>query len=251
MSNHQDKEVFTSESLASVKSYQELTKEEQEVVLKELGSPEAYMNLRTLVLATRATFAEEHEALQPSKSIQADLLRRVASRKPSSAISQIPTAVKKFFTYRVPAYQAVTAMLVLLTAVIVYHRDDIATGISAHDRIVYLPTIDTQYVAADTQALIHRVADSLREIFMLKTKSEGTATDGRSSEYRAAMDTGRYDTAISDENSMAQAIQAGEPENIFVGLRNFSAVREERRGRSLLDDSSYARFLMTAPQDTF
>ncbi len=94
------------EQLLKDKDVQALTPTEQQIVIRELGSLEAYARLRTI--ATRSQEVFSRESIVPSSAVLGSILTRVASH------SAAPTTKTSWFMRPLPLYQVAAAMALCL-----------------------------------------------------------------------------------------------------------------------------------------
>lgn len=98
--------------LLDEKAFEELNAVEQAFVLEQM-SLEDYENERSAVLASQAFFELEATQIQPKPNAGNKALLALQAKKLSAAPQQKSTWVATLFAYKIPAWQAVAAILLV------------------------------------------------------------------------------------------------------------------------------------------
>jgi hypothetical protein len=128
------------EDLLESRSFHELTIEEREFVLRELGSEEVYASLRKI---SEALVAEKAD-LSPDPLILAKLHQQLKRTRQEQSL------LREIITYKVPAYAV--APLILLMVTVMYLSFDRQPLIEKEP--VYVSKVDTVYVASPRDTVV-------------------------------------------------------------------------------------------------
>jgi hypothetical protein len=127
------------EDLLESRSFHELTIEEREFVLRELGSEEVYASLRKI---SEALVAEKAD-LSPDPLILAKLHQQLKRTRQEQSL------LREIITYKVPAYAV--APLILLMVTVMYLSFDRQPLI---EKEPYVSKVDTVYVASPRDTVV-------------------------------------------------------------------------------------------------
>lgn len=111
------------EQLVREKSFAELNLHEKALVLTEVNERE-YNNLRQLALSAEIYFQQEPLLLEPRPDTHAFLRKKLQEQKPLTLSQRLG----KMMTYRIPAYQAVAAAVVLMLSFYLGTQPKFANG---------------------------------------------------------------------------------------------------------------------------
>ena len=251
------------ESWATSSAFDELTPEQQRIVVGELGSPEAYQTMRVTLNSTRAELRRTQRVARPDHAIIDNLH---ATMRGKHAVAR-ETLLSRLMSLRVPVYQAALgAAAVAFLLLMLRPAQQISPPIVTRE-IVEVPARDTIVLSADSQgekresvaerdALLagdgpgaSGVIRGGRAAFQSAAHSTKSSRDSRdhataSHERREpadrdAMHSGRRLGSLT--STPADMIDVGR-RNHFVGLDNVPLLAHQRRGVTLSEDTAYRRF---------
>jgi hypothetical protein len=233
------------ESLALHYSFDELTADQQALVLSHLFSGEAYERLRTLLLATRSELLAESRTIEPHAGIRSDIHAAMQARQRIAAAPGF--SLHDLFTYRVPAYTAAAGFALALVLAVLLGRSTVRQQPVVQERIVYVPAVDTQSVDMEKEEIVQRVTDSLKEELRKQFAVQPARLPVR------ARRPNRMNIATQPASTVP-VLRAAAPAtsgNRFVGLANLPQLDVQKRGKNLAEDSAFSRFRRTAVRDSF
>jgi hypothetical protein len=116
------------------------------------------------------------------------------------------------------------------------------------EKIVYLQPTAPSSTAISREAIVREVIDSLRAEF----QKQQAAMKPQRVAWRERRRTQR-DSTPSNPRQMTRRNTTSQPDRVnqFVGLANLPQISEQKRGKTLAEDSAFSRFSTTMRRDTF
>jgi hypothetical protein len=249
MSRHSEIPMNDIEALALDFEFDQLSDTRQQRVLTALGSEHAYTQLRTTLLATRATLTDPATLPQPAPHIRRDLHNALRQRKATAGSTE--SSLARVVGFRIPAYQAALGMAALVVVMFLFRDEPSIPRPSqpvVREKIVYMQPTAPSSTAISRDAIVREVIDSLRAEFQ---KQQAAITTQRVA-WRERRRTSR-DTTPASPRQMTRRNMTSQPdrENQFVGLANLPQISVQKRGKTLAEDSAFSRFSTTMRRDTF
>jgi hypothetical protein len=221
-------------------SFDALSAEEQKVVLASLGSAELYARMRAALVGARSVLASEGAPVTPRPATRDALHAAMKARHQGAKPARFRFA--GVLALRVPLYQPLAALALAAVIMLVYLGGR-QSGV--RERIVYLQSPAAPAVQVDTDAIVERVVDSLKGEFARAADSDSRATDVAAGGARGHAGRSKMIQKIAD-TMIRLARQAPPPpavqSNRFVGLGNLPGLDRQRRGKSVVEDSTLGRF---------
>lgn len=191
----------------------------------------------------RKALKEEPPSLVP-RAESRDALHAAMVSSGRSAGARKRSWLGDLLSYRIPLYQPAAALGLLLVIAGVYlmGREE-----GMRDRIVYLPTpaagVQEPVVQIDTEAIVQRVVDSLKEEFARSAESSPVrAVSAQRLEKRPRRRGVDSALRASDGRKNGPRSATTAEDNRFVGLGNMPQLDRQRRGKSIAEDSTIDRF---------
>lgn len=235
------------EELARRKTFRELSEEEYAFVLRELGSASAYTTLRFTVIAVQEHFVVESEQLQPRPDTRTQLLYALQAkhRKPS-VFAALQAWAHSVFAYKIPVWQTATVGVAALAIALVLPQHEQPVQ-PPEPRVVYVQAAEpAAAVHIDKEDIIQRVVDSLKDELTQQIRVQ-VAKEYHTERHRAFLRDTAREIVTAVLRSMEENGVVGV--NNFVGLDNLSQLGVQKKGRTLAEDSSLSRFVVTAASE--
>lgn len=234
------------EALASQKAFGELTPQERDVVLRTLGSADAYTNLRVMVTSVRSSLAADAPQIEPRVASRDALRRMVESRAAYSPRVLLADKCRAALRRRVPVAYSAVAVVAAVALTLFLHRPSTP---EAPARIVYVerPVPGNTSLKHSVAALpvVQLAADSVvrKATVRLRKHSEGRSLAA------VIRDTARQSVGAL-VRTVAASTMPGSSFNQYVGLGNLPQLQVQLRGRTFAEDSALARFRRPFSDDT-
>jgi hypothetical protein len=162
MENEFDPIAEQLQELIQQKSFEALTPAERDFVLEQT-SEEDYRVRRAVIENSEELFDEERPLLVPNPAIKARVKEQIKSEEEEER--RVPLVVA-LFSYKIPAYQAGIAAIILL-GLLIYRPEIKEAGKTTKGETVYVDRIDTLYVEKE----VHRV-DTVTEYVTIPSKEQ-------------------------------------------------------------------------------
>lgn len=234
------------EELALHKTFRELTEEEYTLVLQQLGSASAYTTLRSTLLAVQEHLAVDSKRVQPRPDIRARLAYALQEkhRKPS-VFASVRAWVRSVATYKLPVWHTAAVGVAVLVGVLLLPQKHQQTAQEAAPRVVYVQAAEPT-AHLDKEEIVQRVVDSLKEELTQQIRVQ-VAKEYQTEHHRALL----LDTAREIVSAVLKSMETHHHEGVnnFVGLDNLPQLDVQKKGRTLAEDSSLSRFVVTAASE--
>lgn len=232
------------EAWARVHEFTALSAEQQWQVLAALGSREVYDRMRQVLLAAGPALAAESAALLPDPA-SAARLHAALGRRHGAARHARPSPWRRLTSYRIPVYQSVlgaTALAGLVLFLALPQRRGPGTE-RIIERIVQVPTRDTVRIQGVDEATLQRITDSVHREVVATLAAEHRAEARRAAvaEQHGKEEQRAPEPSNDAGNDRSITSMQSEP-NKFVGLANLPGLDQQKRGKSLSEDSAFRRF---------
>lgn len=239
MSSYQHKhhEQPDIEELAARCSFEQLSPNEQELVLQLLPSATAYEELRATILRSRQSLHSE-AAMTPTKSAAPEVLHKALSE---ALQAKRQNSTQALLLRRMPLYQTILVSAACVLMAMLFIKPS-AAPVAALPVIVRDTVQTIVYQDINRDSLAQLIADSIRSVLAFASPKETRQLVSSSRRSRQ-----QYDSLVQRVSfNTAPPMLSEKSPNRFVGLANMPFVLEQKRGRSVAEnpDASKVTFII-------
>jgi hypothetical protein len=243
MNTLHDMSEYDIEALALEYGFEQLSEEQQLLVLAALGTRSAYERLRRAQRLARQSLFREAEALEPRPETREDI--HAALRRRHVASRRERFSLRRLLTYRIPAYMAIPGATAVVAIGLLFNWPHSRMQPVVRDTVIYVTVADSDDIQRERDEMVQRVIDSLKG--ELQRQFAIQSPRSLSPERRIARVRQHSDPHEAIDHTRTASL----PVNHLVGLETLPPPStQERRGNSF-EDSAGSRFRSGAARDSF